>query len=370
MIQQAALYAHGALLVVRFARDGIERALRHLVGVALDKVKRQEDLARRDDFGNAQFHSAHTTARRNHFNAIVGFQVQISRIAWIHLEPGARRHPLQDRDPPVLVRVCQCSTVRPVLSTRGIRRSAARETAPTPWASGARAHRRSGNLRLRRAARTGRVRCACRKRPLNRHRSVRVRSMSCRSSRRAAPPTRAAILRMHPRACSSRETIPRDSQVVRRRPERCRSRFALRPAVPLRIHLAHAAFGVGVGAFLLAPDRRRQHQVGQFGRRRRMEAILHDQKFEVPQRLLQHVDIGKRDQRVRGDDPERANLSGDGGFDDVGIRQAALRGNALGVRCSTYGPARRGAPRIRICDSRAGPMRSPPRACPWRCTGR
>ena len=48
-----------------------------------------------------------------------------------------------------------------------------------------------------------------------------------------------------------------------------------------RIHLADAALGVGVGAFLFAPDRGGQHQVREFGGRRGMKAVLHDQEVEV-----------------------------------------------------------------------------------------
>ena len=49
------------------------------------------------------------------------------------------------------------------------------------------------------------------------------------------------------------------------------------------VHLADAALGVGVGAFLFAPDRGGQNQIGQFRGGRRMVAILHDQEVEIRQ---------------------------------------------------------------------------------------
>ena len=105
------------------------------------------------------------------------------------------------------------------------------------------------------------------------------------------------------------------------------------------IDLADAPLGVGVGAFLLAPDRRRQHQVRELGGRRRVIAVLHDQELEPFERLLQRAEVRERDDRVGGDDPERADASFERRFDDVGIREAARRRNALDRRRSRAAPA-------------------------------
>src|SRR5260370_16579243 len=63
------LYAYGALLVIRLARNRIKRALRDLVGVGFHKMKRHEDLSGRDDLCHAKFHLAHPSPPRAHVHA-------------------------------------------------------------------------------------------------------------------------------------------------------------------------------------------------------------------------------------------------------------------------------------------------------------
>ena len=60
-----------------------------------------------------------------------------------------------------------------------------------------------------------------------------------------------------------------------------------------------------------------------------MKSILHDQKIQVVQRLFQHVDVRKRNQRVGAQNPKRANPPRHRALNNVGISQAALRGDAL-----------------------------------------
>ena len=70
--------SHRTLLVVGFARDRIKGALGNLIRVALDKMKREEDLARRNNLGNAQFDLADPPARGDHIDAIVRAQARVS----------------------------------------------------------------------------------------------------------------------------------------------------------------------------------------------------------------------------------------------------------------------------------------------------
>ena len=85
---------------------------------------------------------------------------------------------------------------------------------------------------------------------------------------------------------------------------------------------ADAALGVRVGAFLLAPHRGGQHQVRVLGRRRRVIAVLHDEELEALERLLQRLEIGKRDDRIGRDDPKRTDLLANSSFYNVWIGQS------------------------------------------------
>src|SRR6185503_8952447 len=60
-----------------------------------------------------------------------------------------------------------------------------------------------------------------------------------------------------------------------------------------------------------------------------MIAVLHDEEVESLERLPQRSEVGERDDRIGGDDPERADASIEGSFDNVGIRQSASGRNAL-----------------------------------------
>ncbi len=119
------------------------------------------------------------------------------------------------------------------------------------------------------------------------------------------------------------------------------------------VHLADAPLGVGVGAFFFAPDRGGQHQVGELRGRRWMIAVLHHQEIEIRKRLPQHILIGKGDQRIGRDDPQRPNLLAHRRFDDIRIRQAALGGKPRFVDVPQRGQL---LPILRVsrtCDSPA-----------------
>ena len=59
------------------------------------------------------------------------------------------------------------------------------------------------------------------------------------------------------------------------------------------IHFADAPLGVGIGTFLLAPDRGGQNEVGEVAGRRGMKAILNDQKLDAAQRLFENRVVGE-----------------------------------------------------------------------------
>ena len=134
---------HRALLVIRLARDGIEGALRHLVHVGFREMERHEHLAGRDDLGEPQFDAAHAAAARDDVHRIVAAQPEHLRIARIHLEPGARRQPLQNRHLARLrARVPVLDGAAGVEDERIARRWAAPGTAPSPRRSAWRGRRR------------------------------------------------------------------------------------------------------------------------------------------------------------------------------------------------------------------------------------
>ena len=85
------------------------------------------------------------------------------------------------------------------------------------------------------------------------------------------------------------------------------------------VHLADTPLRVRVRSFLFTPDRRRQHQVRELARRRRMKPVLHDEELDGLERLFEHTQIGKRDDRIRRDDPERANAPIERSLDDVRV---------------------------------------------------
>src|SRR3954453_8908279 len=78
--------AYRALLEVGLARNGIERALRDLVGVGFSEVERKKYLSRSDDFSYAKLNAADTAARGDDFHAVVRLEVEAPGIGGIHFE--------------------------------------------------------------------------------------------------------------------------------------------------------------------------------------------------------------------------------------------------------------------------------------------
>src|SRR5258708_1065623 len=91
-----------ALLVIRLARDRIERALRHLVRVEFRPVEGHEDLSGCDGFGETDPQVADPAALRDHIDAIGGLHVDVPRVARIDLDPCGRRQPVENWHAPRL----------------------------------------------------------------------------------------------------------------------------------------------------------------------------------------------------------------------------------------------------------------------------
>ena len=120
------------------------------------------------------------------------------------------------------------------------------------------------------------------------------------------------------------------------------------------VGFADAPLGVGVGAFFFSPDGGGEDEVGEVAGRRGVEAILHDEKVDTAQRLLEEGVVGERDGGIGGDEPERFDLAGDRGFDDVGVSEAARSGNAVHVDVPEASQVFAIFASYRICDSLEG----------------
>ena len=95
------------------------------------------------------------------------------------------------------------------------------------------------------------------------------------------------------------------------------------------IDLGDTPLGVGVGALLLSPDGGGQNEVGEVAGGGGVEAVLHDEKLDGAERVLEQLVVGEGDGRVGGDEPERLDTSLHCGFDDVGVGEAACGGDAV-----------------------------------------
>src|SRR5438067_6869360 len=92
------LYTYCALLVIRFARNGIEGALRHLIGVGFHEVEWNEYLTRRNNFGDSQLQVGDASSARYHVHPVVRLQFQSLGVTRVHLQPRVGRHSFKDRD--------------------------------------------------------------------------------------------------------------------------------------------------------------------------------------------------------------------------------------------------------------------------------
>lgn len=90
------------------------------------------------------------------------------------------------------------------------------------------------------------------------------------------------------------------------------------------VHLADAPLGVGVGAFLFAPDGGGEDEVGELAGGGGVEAILDDEEVDGAQGLLEKGVVGEGDGGVGGNEPQGLDAAGDGGLDDVGVGEASF----------------------------------------------
>ena len=109
------LYANRALLEVGFARDGIECSESDKIRVGLGEVEGHEDLAWSDDAGDAQLQVGNWLRRETHGDTIVRPELRRRRPTGFISSHALGTMLLSMSTCAVLVRVCQCSTVRPVL---------------------------------------------------------------------------------------------------------------------------------------------------------------------------------------------------------------------------------------------------------------
>jgi hypothetical protein len=90
--------ADGTLLKVGLTGDGVTVAESDDVGVGLGKVKGHEDLSRGDDSGDAKFEVGYGSAAAPNGDAVMGLEVEVSGVEWVHLEPGVGDHVVEKID--------------------------------------------------------------------------------------------------------------------------------------------------------------------------------------------------------------------------------------------------------------------------------
>ena len=100
-------------------------------------------------------------------------------------------------------------------------------------------------------------------------------------------------------------------------------------------HARDAAFGVGDGAVLLAPARRRQDHVGEWRGLRIRVGLLQDDELGALERGAHPGQVGKRLRRVRARDPEDLHLAAAHGVEHFDRGETRFRGN------DRYAPERR-----------------------------
>src|SRR4029450_13930385 len=99
-----------------------------------------------------------------------------------------------------------------------------------------------------------------------------------------------------------------------------------------------------------------------------MEPVLDHEEIEPLERLLQHTQVGERDDRIGADDPERPDPAIERRFDDGGKSEAPVPRDP--PPRSTAPRSRPGPPGARIVDSPEGTTPRRPRAFPSHCTAR
>ena len=305
-------YAHCALLVIRLTRNGIKGALRDLIGIRFREVERHKHLAGRNNFRDAQFQVRlpSPAAKPRPPGHAVSISMPARRAC---SSPATRCGDMRSRigTCPVFVRVCQCSTVRPVLSTNGNSRFGCSGNGSHSIAEELGFAVFCLKLTVGIEASCGGLRRPCRKRPLHAAALFDHLRNSFRSSRTnvlpkpASTPQTHRFGRLHPGNNSSRQSSLFGD---------CEKDFEVRSCFAWGLHraidFADAPLGVGIRAFFLAPDRGGKNQVRQFRSRRRMKPVLNNQEVKFSRPCLSTSMIGKETNRISRDDPQRANFLG------------------------------------------------------------
>ncbi len=94
--------------------------------------------------------------------------------------------------------------------------------------------------------------------------------------------------------------------------------------------------------------------MGEFAGRSRVEAVLNYEKLDGAEGLFEQFVVWKGDGRIGCDEPERFDLSLYGGFDDVGIGEAASSGDVVDGDVPDLGEGFAIAGDCRTCDSPGG----------------
>ena len=316
------LHANGTLLEVRLSRNRIEGSQGYQVGVGFRKMKGHEDLPGGDNPRNTQLHILYRTAPGNDGYTIVRFELQFDRIVGVHLQPGSGHHAFQH------FHLGSLGASVPVLHRAA---SVEDEVVVLVWLFNER--------QTRYRVKDGFARC-------RRKRRIGVQVL-------AAPLHAAVVFNLLPGKwtvvahASCGDTLPLPKGIMSRFPagielildpklfgeskKDVKIRARLTGRRNQHICLADSALGVGVGAFLLPPDGRRQNQVREVAGGRGIKTILHHHKIHAAQPLLQQSIVRKGDSWIRGDEPKGSNLARDRAFDNVGIRQPARGGNAIHI---------------------------------------
>ena len=286
------LDADGALLVVRLAGDRVELVQGQAVGAGLVVVERDEHLTGPDDrrdAGDDPVDLAPGRPTRTTSPVRTPSAEPSTSLISTHAS-GASRSSIGTR--PVLVRVCQCSTVRPVFSRsgnsgRGMSRSSWRIATCSRtrrWGWGSARRRRGGATRQRHVGvvgGAGPLDAAGRVDPL-----VGDPAVVAQPSRGHPPPLGERVGGRRPA-----EEPRRAARLLGQGEEDVEVGPGLAGRRHGGPHAGHPALAVRERALLLAPDGGGEHDVGEVGGRG-LEAVLHDEQVEPAQRVLEDIAVG------------------------------------------------------------------------------
>src|SRR5580704_14779553 len=315
-------YSDGALLEVRFARNGVEGPEGHSVGVSLGEVKGHEDLSGGDDAGDSEFEIADAAAARDYVDAIVGLEAEEIGVGWVHLQPRVGNHTVEHLD------LRGFGAGVPVLDgATGVEDEG-------EFFVGLFDEGQAGNdVEGRLAGGSGEDAVLIEAVPAPLDATLLFDllpgevTVVAHAALRDALPLFECIVRGEPAGVE----FVFDAEAFGEREEDVEVGSSFAGGRDYAIDFADAAFGVGVGAFLFAPDGGGKDKVREVAGGGRMEPVLDDEEGDAGEGLLKESEIGEGDGWIGGDEPEGFDLAADGGFDDVGVGQTARGGNAAGV---------------------------------------